>query len=109
MRSGSQPEKNVPTAAIIDSQNVRTASQPGVRGYDAGEKITGRERHILVDTPGIILALKITTADVRDRDGACLLLGVLTMAFGWLKLIWADGGYSGKLIGGVAEIPRHRR
>jgi transposase len=53
--------------------------------------------------------LKITPADVQDRDGARLLLSVLTMAFGWLKLIWADGGYLGKLVREVEEIPRHRR
>ena len=51
----------------------------------------------------------MTTADVQDRDGAKLLLNILTMAFGWLKLIWADGGYTGKLIEHVAEISRHRR
>lgn len=84
--------KKAPTAAIIDSQSVRTASQPGVRGYDAGEKITGRKRHVLADTQGNILALKVTTAEVQDRDGAQLLLNVLTVAFGSLKLIWADGG-----------------
>ena len=101
--------KKAPTAAIIDSQSVRTASQSGVRGYDAGKKITGRKRHVLVDTLGNILALKVTTADVQDRDGAKLLLNVLTIAFGWITLIWADGGYAGKLIEHVAEIPRHRR
>ena len=101
-------KKKAPTAAIIDSQSVRTASQAGVRGYDAGKKITGRKRHVLVDTQGNILALKVTTADVQDRDGAKLLLNVLTVAFGWLMLIWADGGYAGKLIEYVAEIPRHR-
>ena len=102
-------KKKAPTAAIIDSQSVRTASQSGVRGYDAGKKITGRKRHVLVDTQGNILALKVTTADVQDRDGAKLLLNVQTVAFGWLMLIWADGGYAGKLIEHVAEIPRHRR
>lgn len=51
----------------------------------------------------------MTTADVQDRDGAKLLLNVLTITFGWLKLIWADGGYTGKLIDHVAKIPRHRR
>lgn len=63
----------------------------------------------MVDTLGNILALKVTTADVQDRDGAKLLLNVLAIAFGWLKLIWADGGYSGKLVEHVAGIPRHRR
>ena len=63
----------------------------------------------MVDTQGNILALKVTTADVQDRDGAQMLLTVLTVAFGWLKLIWADGGYSGKLVSHVAGIVRHRR
>jgi transposase len=45
---------------------------------------------------------------VQDRDGAKL-IDVLTMAFGWLMLIWVDGGYAGKLTKHVAEIPRHRR
>ena len=67
-------KKKAPTAAILDSQSVRTASQPGLRGFDAGKKITGRKRHVLVDTLGFILALKVTSADVQDRDGARLLL-----------------------------------
>ena len=102
-------EKKAPTAAILDSQSVRTASQPGLRGFDAGKKITGRKRHILVDTLGFLLGLKVTQADVQDRDGARLLLwSVLSVAFGWIKLIWADGGYSGQLVDEVASLPRHR-
>ena len=102
-------KKKAPTAAILDSQSVRTASQPGLRGFDAGKKITGRKRHVLVDTLGFILGLKVTQADVQDRDGARMLLwSVLSMAFGWIKLIWADGGYSGQLVDEVASIPRHR-
>ncbi|WP_425499863.1 transposase [Luteolibacter marinus] len=76
---------------MLDSQSVRTASQPGLRGLDAGKKITGRMRHVLVGTLGFILSLKVTPADVQDRDGARLLKAVLTTAYGWLKLIWADG------------------
>ena len=53
--------------------------------------------------------MKVTTADVQDRDGARLLLNVLAIAFGWLKVIWADGGYSGALVEHVASIRRHRR
>jgi transposase len=53
--------------------------------------------------------LKVTTADVQDRDGAQLLLNVLSVAFGWLKLIWADGGYAGKLVEYVSGIARHRQ
>ena len=102
-------KKKAPTAAILDSQSVRTASQPGLRGYDAGKKITGRKRHVLVDTLGFILSLKVTSAAVQDRDGARLLMAVLTTAYGWLKLIWADGGYAGKLVGEVARLKRHRQ
>jgi len=58
---------------------------------------------------GFILLLQVTSADVQDRDGARLLLEGLKIAFGWLKLIWADGGYTGKLIDEVAAIVRHRR
>ena len=103
-------KKRAPTAAILDSQSVRTASQPGIRGYDAGKKVLGRKRHILVDTLGFILALMITDASVQDRDGASTLLAaVLGKAFGWLKIIWADGGYAGKLVDLVSAISRHRR
>ena len=63
----------------------------------------------MVDTQGNILTLKVTTADVQDRDGAQLLLNVLAVAFGLLKLIWADGGYAGIIVGHVAEIARHRK
>lgn len=101
-------KKKAPTAAIIDSQSVRTTSHPGVRGYDAGKKITGRKRHVLVDTLGFILLLQVTSAVVQDREGARLLLFErLKKAFGWLQVIWADGGYSGKLVKEVAAITRH--
>lgn len=66
--------KKAPTAAILDSQSDGTASQPGVRGYDAGKKITGRKRHVLVDTRGHFLALKVTPTDVHGRYGARLLI-----------------------------------
>jgi transposase len=86
-----------------------TASQPGLRGYDAGKKITGRKRHVLVDTMGNLLAVEITTADVQDRDGARMLMDGLKTRYGWLKKIWADGGYTGSLLGEVANLPRHRQ
>lgn len=53
--------------------------------------------------------MKVTPADVQDRDGARLLLAILTTAYGWLKRIWADGGYSGQLEGEVARLDRHRQ
>jgi len=66
-----------------------------VRGYDAGKKILGRKRHILVDTLGLILAVVVHPANIQDRDGARLVLEKLTHAFGWVRLIWVDGGYAG--------------
>jgi putative transposase len=103
-------KKKAPTAAILDSQSVRTGSQAGIRGYDAGKKVLGRKRHILVDTLGLLLGLLITEASVQDRDGgAALLSSLLGRAFGWLKLIWADGGYAGRLVDEVAAIRRHRK
>lgn len=66
-----------------------------MRGYDAGKKIMGRKRHILVDTLGLILAVVVHPASIQDRDGARLVLEKLAHAFGWLRLIRVDGGYAG--------------
>lgn len=62
-----------------------------------------------MDTRGHILALKVTPADVQDRDGARLLLAELETSYGWLKRIWADGGYAGQLEKEVPAIKRHRK
>ena len=58
------------TAGAIDSQSVKTTSVPSSRGFDAGKKINGRKRHILVDTLGLLIAVAVTTASIQDRDGA---------------------------------------
>jgi putative transposase len=95
--AGRQPE---PTAAVIDSQSVRGAETvPRTsRGYDAGKKINGRKRHIAVDTTGLLLVLLITAAGVQDRDAARLLLTGLRTCFPSIAKVWADGGYTGKLV-----------
>jgi transposase len=58
---------------------------------------------------GNLLSVEITPANVQDRDGARLLLQPLATRYGWLKKIWADGGYAGALEGEVARLPRHRQ
>ena len=60
-----------------------------------------------MDTLGLILALKVHPASIQDRDGARLLLATLAHSFGWIKLIWADAGYAGKLVQWVAKLKRH--
>jgi putative transposase len=91
------------TAGCLDSQSVKTTSFAGVRGYDAGKKINGSKRHLLVDTMGLLLAVLVTAASVQDRDGACLLLSQLGGACKKLRLIWVDGGYRGQLLAWVAD------
>jgi transposase len=90
----------LPTAAIIDSQSVRGADTvpATTRGYDAGKKVNGRKRHIAVDTGGLLLAVVVTIAGIQDRDAAHRLLTALTGRFSTISLIWADGGYAGRLI-----------
>src|SRR4051794_16355642 len=68
------------------------------RGYDAGKRVNGRKRHLAVDTTGLLLAVVITVAGIQDRDGACRLLAALRARFSTITLIWADGGYAGRLV-----------
>jgi putative transposase len=63
-----------PTAGALDSQSVKTTSVPSSRGFDAGEKIICRKRHILVDTLGLVITVIVTTACVQERDGLPKLL-----------------------------------
>jgi transposase len=97
IRAGRAP---LPSAAVIDSQSVRGADTvPALsRGYDAGKKINGRKRHIAVDTSGLLLAVVVTVAGIQDRDAAHRLLTTLRAKFSTISLVWADGGYTGRLI-----------
>jgi putative transposase len=69
------------------------------RGYDAGKRVNGRKRHIAVDTCGLLLAILVTGAHIQDRDGARPLLRALHACFPSIRLVWADSGYTGKLVG----------
>lgn len=89
------------TARAIDSQSVKTASVPSSRGFDAGKKINGRKRHILVATLGLMIAVVVTVASRQDRDGAKLLLKGIKGRGKKIRKVWVDGGYRGELVNWV--------
>ncbi|MFI9163623.1 IS5 family transposase [Kitasatospora aureofaciens] len=95
--AGRDPE---PTAAVIDAQSLRAAATvpASSRGYDGAKKVPGRKRHIVVDCLGLLLAVLVTAANVTDRDGAMPLLERVRARYRKIVLVWADGGYAGRLV-----------
>jgi len=100
-KAGRKPS---PRTAYLDSQSVKGGGAGGETGYDAGKKIKGRKRHLIVDSLGLILAVMVTGAGVSDPRAAMDLLGLLPLhRFGRLRVIWADAAYAaGYLFGEVA-------
>jgi transposase len=94
------------SAGCVDAQSVKGADTvpAATRGFDAGKKTNGRKRHVVVDTMGLLLLVVITSAGVQDRDGARTLLEKVKMAMPSLSLVWADGGYAGKLVEWASRI-----
>jgi putative transposase len=92
-----------PSAAIIDSQSVKTTEQGGPHGYDGGKKVNGRKRHILVDTLGLLLKVVVHPANVQDREGARLVLRGLQRRFPRLRHLWADQAYTGPILDWIKQ------
>ena len=92
-----------PSAAIIDSQSVKTTEQGGPHGYDGGKKVNGRKRHLLVDTLGLLLKVVVHPANLQDREGAKLVLAGLPRHFPRLRHLWADQAYTGPLLDWIKE------
>ena len=84
-----------PTVAVVDAQSIKTAEKGGAHidphGYDAGKKIKGKKRHVLVDTQGLMLHSIVTAADIQDRDGGASVLGTLFGLYPFLLKLYADG------------------
>lgn len=98
----------LPTAAVIDAQTVRGADTvtASSAGYDAGKKTKGRKRNIATDCLGLLLMVTVTAASVQDRDGAHRLLALLRERFSTISLVWADGGYAGRLVTWAQAVVR---
>lgn len=84
-----------PTAAIIDAQSTRSTAQGGMTGFDAGKKVKGRKRHLVVDTLGLLLAVIVTAASVQDRDAAPPVVAQAMVKVPGLKRLYTDAAYSG--------------
>ena len=82
-----------PTAAVLDSQSTKSAEGGEAIGYDAGKRVRGRKRHLLVDSNGLLLRGVVHSASVQDRAGAKLVLAGVHEEFPQLQLVWVDGGY----------------
>lgn len=94
-----QDRNEEPSAAVIDSQSIKTSAVRGPeKGYDAGKRIWGRKRHVLVDTQGHLLAVVVTGAQISDQEGGRNLLSVAKPKFPRLKLIWGDSHYGGTFL-----------
>ncbi|MFI5300996.1 MAG: IS5 family transposase [Polyangiales bacterium] len=87
--------KEEPTAAILDSQSVKSTDVGGPCGFDAGKKVKGRKRHLLVDMLGLLLVVLITPASVQDRDGGATVLREAHREYPTLEHVWVDGAYNG--------------
>ena len=92
-----------PTAAVLDAQSTRGSPQGGECGYDAGKKVKGRKRHLIVDTLGLLLAVSVTAASVQDRDGAHPVVNAAIDKYPGIEMLYVDGGYAGQCAQTVSQ------
>jgi transposase len=85
-----------PTAAVLDAQSTRSSPQGGEHGFDAGKKVKGRKRNLVVDTLGLLLAVTVTAASVQDRDAAHAVVAAAKEKYPSMQTLFVDGGYAGQ-------------
>jgi putative transposase len=101
VKAGRSPH---PSAAIIDSQSVKTTRRGGLRGFDGNKRVNGRKRHLVVDTLGLLLAVLVHSADEHESQKAPYLLKRLFWKMPRLRVIFADQGYEGTPPGLVQRV-----
>lgn len=95
-----------PSAAVLDSQSIKSSEGGEQIGYDAGKRVRGRKRHLLVDTIGLMLVGLVHSASVQDRAGAKRVLGGIRARYPLLGLVWVDGGYVNSVDAGLVGWAR---
>lgn len=92
-----------PSAAIIDSQSIKSAGPGEERGFDNGKRIKGRKRFLVVDTLGLVLSVFVMTASVSEPAGGVEILDDINKRFPTIRKVWADSAYSGQLVDYVRQ------